>query len=186
MRLFVGLALSDEAKQRLERLSLRLRAPDDGLRWSLQEQWHITLVFLGTVEASALKALLAELRQVRGLPVQLEIDGLGTFERAGVLYAAVEVTSGLARLQSAVDAAVRAAGVATEDRPYRPHITLARSRNRNGSHALQGMRGLLEQQRLRVGWVAQEFLLYESELSPTGSRYRVRERLPLAAAAGQS
>ena len=50
MRLFVGLAVDEAVKGTLERLTLRLRAKEDGLRWSTPDQWHVTLVFLGEVD----------------------------------------------------------------------------------------------------------------------------------------
>lgn len=180
MRLFVGLALSEEARQRLERLTLRLRAAEDGLRWASPEQWHVTLVFLGSVESERSAELLRELGKVRSAAVSIEIDGLGTFDRAGVLYAAVEVGAELLELQRRVAEAVRGLGLPVEERAYRPHITLARSRNRSGLRTLGRLKPLLEQQRLRVGWRTDEFLLYESELSASGSRYRVQERFALA------
>lgn len=180
MRLFVGIALNEDAKQALERLTLRLRAKDDGLRWSLPEQWHITLVFLGEIEAAAIKGLEGELGKLRSDEIALEMDGLGVFERAGILYAAVEVLPGLAKLQRSVEAVARGCGVEVEERPYRPHITLARSRNRDGRQTLERLRDGLERQRLQERWSANEFVLYVSEASPEGARYRVLRRFPLA------
>jgi 2'-5' RNA ligase len=123
--------------------------------------------------------LVRALGKIRAAAVPVGVEGLGTFERAGVLYAGVKVTPGLQRLQQAVAETARASGFALEERPYKPHITLARSRNRGGSQTLQPLGPVLAQQRLQVSWTAEAFLLYESELSPTGSRYRVRERFAL-------
>jgi 2'-5' RNA ligase len=179
MRLFVGLALSAAAKQRMEGLTLRLRAAEDGLRWTSPEQWHITLVFLGEVQDQERGLLVRELGKLRAAATPVVVEGLGTFERAGILYAAVEVGAALLSLQQAVGAAVKASGLAVEERAYRPHITLARSRNRSGLRTLRELHPVLERQRLRVEWVAEEFLLYASELSPAGSRYRVEQRVRL-------
>ena len=181
MRLFLGLALSDEARAAMERVSLRLRAAGDGLRWSSPEQWHITLAFLGLVEGAGESVLLRELRRIRLQGAPLEIDGLGIFERVGILYAAVEVTQALSELQRATAEAVRASGLTLEDRPYRPHVTLARSKGRAGMQALKRLRPLLEQQRPRARWTAAEFVLYESQPSPGGSQYLVRARFALGA-----
>ncbi|HEY5381191.1 MAG TPA: RNA 2',3'-cyclic phosphodiesterase [Acidobacteriaceae bacterium] len=180
MRLFVGLALSEEAKQRLERLTLRLRAPEDGLRWTSAEQWHITLVFLATVEDKERALLLREWGRIHAVAVAVRIEGLGTFDRTGILYAAVEVSPELLHLQQRVAEAARVSGLEAEDRAYRPHITLARSRNREGLRTLQRLKPALEKQRLRVDWRAEEVLMYESQLSPSGSRYLVRERFALS------
>jgi 2'-5' RNA ligase len=181
MRLFVGLAISEAAQETLERLTLRLRAKDDGLRWSTREQWHVTLVFLGEVEDAARTALLRELKSVRQPALTLRMERLGVFERSGILHAEVEVTPELLRLYEAVAAMVKRTGLEIEERPYRAHITLARARNREGRKAIGRLRGAAEQQRLRASWKAEEFLLYESQLSPGGSRYVVRERFGLEA-----
>jgi 2'-5' RNA ligase len=78
-----------------------------------------------------------------------------------------------------VAAAVRRAGLEVEERPYRAHITLARSRNREGKKTIARLGRSAEQQRLSARWQAAEFLLYESQLSPGGSKYVVRERFGL-------
>lgn len=180
MRLFVGLAVSEATIDTLERLTLRLRAKDDGLRWSTPEQWHVTLVFLGEVDDAAQAALVKELRSVRQPALTLRMERVGVFERSGILYAEVEVAQELLRLYEAVAAVVRRRGLEIEERPYRAHITLARAKNREGRKAIERLRRAAELQRLRANWRAEEFLLYESQLSPGGSRYVVRERFGLA------
>lgn len=179
MRLFVGMAVSEAVKDALERLTLRLRAKDDGLRWSTPDQWHVTLVFLGEVGDEARAGLVRELAGVRRPALTLRMDGLGVFQRVGILHAQVEVSPELLRLYEAVAAAVKRAGLPVEDRPYRAHITLARSRNRDGRKTMERLKRAAEQQRLHEHWDAREFLLYESQLSPRGSTYVVQERFAL-------
>jgi 2'-5' RNA ligase len=182
MRLFVGLAVSDAIKEVLERLTLRLRGKDDGLRWSTPDQWHVTLVFLGEVDDESRNRLVKELANVRQTRLTLRIEGLGVFQRAGILHAEVGVTQELLRLYEAVAAAVKRVGLEVEDRPYRAHITLARSRNRDGRKTIERLRRTVEsreQQRLNERWDVTEFLFYESQLSPGGSRYVVQERFGL-------
>ncbi|HVG28034.1 MAG TPA: RNA 2',3'-cyclic phosphodiesterase [Acidobacteriaceae bacterium] len=179
MRLFLGLALSDEARIELERLTLRLRTPGDGLRWWVPEQWHITLAFLGSVPPEAHASLLRNLECLREPQADLHLDGLGLFDRVGVLFASVHLTPSLVRLHTSVSAAARASGLPIEDRPYRPHITLARRRGRGRPQSFSRWRTVAEQQRLHLRWPAREFLLYESELSRDGSRYHIRGQFPL-------
>ena len=179
MRLFVGLAVDEAVKERLERLTLRLRAQDDGLRWSTPDQWHVTLVFLGQVDDEARERLARELAGVRQAPLTLRMERLGVFERSGILHAEVEVSAELLRLYESMAAAVKRVGLDVEDRPYRAHITLARAKNREGRKAIERLRRAAEQQRLSARWAAKEFLLYESQLSPGGSRYVVRGRFAL-------
>jgi 2'-5' RNA ligase len=112
--------------------------------------------------------------------MSLQIDGLGVFERVGILHAKVEVTPELLALYEAAAAAAKRVGLEVEDRPYRAHVTLARSRNREGRKTIERLQGSSAQQRLSERWEAAEFLLYESKLSPKGSTYVVQERFPLA------
>ena len=179
MRLFVGLAVDERVKETLERLTLRLRAKEDGLRWSAPDQWHVTLVFLGEVDDGARARLVRELAEVRQPVLTLRMERLGVFERAGILHAEVEASTELLRLYEAVAAAVKRVGLEVEERPYRAHITLARSRNKDGRKTIERLRRTAEQQKLDGRWEAAEFLLYESQLSPGGSRYVVRERFAL-------
>ena len=179
MRLFVGLAVDERVKETLERLTLRLRAKEDGLRWSAPDQWHVTLVFLGEVDDGARARLVRELAEVRQPVLTLRMERLGVFERVGILHAEVEVSTELLRLYEAVAAAVKRVGLEVEERPYRAHITLARSRNKDGRKTIERLRRAAEQQKLDGRWEAAEFLLYESQLSPGGSRYVVRERFAL-------
>lgn len=179
MRLFVGLAVDEKVKETLERLTLRLRTKDDGLRWSSPDQWHVTLVFLGEVDNTERRRLVRELDAVRQAALTLRMEQLDVFERSGILYVEVEVSAELLRLYEDVAASVRRAGLHVEERPYRAHITLARARNKDGRKTIAHLRRSAEQQRLSVRWEASEFLLYESQLSPAGSKYVVRERFAL-------
>ncbi|MGB8260062.1 MAG: hypothetical protein WCE75_06915, partial [Terracidiphilus sp.] len=65
------------------------------------------------------------------------------------------------------------------NRPFHPHITLARARERGPSAALRGLGARLGTPPLIPAFTAREFLLYESFLGPGGSRYEVRARFPL-------
>ena len=120
-----------------------------------------------------------ELAGVRQPALTLRMKQLGVFERAGILHVEVEVSPELLRLYEAVAAAVLRVGMELEERPYRAHITLARARNKEGRKTIGRLRRSAEQQRLSARWEAEEFLLYESQLSPSGSRYVVRERFGL-------
>ena|ERR1035437_3334348 len=176
MRLFVAIPLAPEVVHQLSSLCGRLRSPGDDLRWSTPETWHITLVFLGNSTDSQLSGIAARLRELHHphVPIQLEVPGF--FERAGAFFAGVRLTSALLLLEQLVEAAAEASGFVLDRGPYHPHITLARSRNQQSLRKLQKR---LEDQPAFRGFVAHEFRLYESFLSPTGARHEIRDRFSL-------
>ena len=177
MRLFVGVPLAAAVINELSAISLRLQSDGDGLRWSAPESWHITLQFLGNADWEQCECTLSRLREVRLPPVQIALDGLGFFDRAGVFFAGVTVTPELLLLQERVKSATEPCGFVPEARPYQPHITLARS---NGHwQGLSKLKAGLGRQPSFSGFVAETFLLYESFLGPAGARHEVRERFLL-------
>jgi 2'-5' RNA ligase len=111
-------------------------------------------------------------------PLPVRLDGLGFFDRAGVFLATIRVSPALLLLQQRVTAATEPCGFIPEARPYQPHITLARS-SRGQREGILALKDKMRRQPEFTGFVADEFLLYESFLGPGGSRYEVRARFPL-------
>ena len=98
-----------------------------GMRTGDPSRWHVTLAFLGEVDdpAPLLPGLAAAAAGVPAL--SLRLSGGGSFRRSGVTWAGVTGdVRGLATLAGRVATACRDAGVALEDRPYRPHLTVGR------------------------------------------------------------
>lgn len=180
MRLFIGVPLAHEVIHGLERLSRSLRSADDGLRWTAAETWHITLQFLGETSQERYGCVTARLREVVSPSAVIRVGELGFFDRAGVFFADVRVSPELGRLQQSVVAATAKCGCATEERPFHPHITLARAKGDNRMHALRKLKDRVKPQAEFPAFTAAEFLLYEAFLRSGGSRYEVRERFPLA------
>jgi 2'-5' RNA ligase len=196
MRLFVGVPLSRAVVAELSAIVQRLRSDGDGLRWAGPETWHITLKFLGQTGEEQYRSVVAGLRAIHAPAVPVRLEGLGFFDRTGILFAGVKVSTELLELEQGVERATAACGFAAETRPYRPHITLARSKGARSLGARGKGRGKpgglertgLERIKARIGretgfskFAAGEFLLYESFLGPGGSRYEVRERFGLGA-----
>ncbi|RSS61102.1 RNA 2',3'-cyclic phosphodiesterase [Streptomyces sp. WAC06614] len=130
VRVFIALAPPDEAKEELERELRPAYEEYPRLRWNRVEDWHITLAFLGELPAAAVPALrrpLAELAAARR-PVGLALRGGGHFDER-VLWSGIDgELDALHTLAAEVRALVRTCGIAFEERPLRPHLTLARSR----------------------------------------------------------
>jgi 2'-5' RNA ligase len=140
-----------------------------GLRWTTRDQWHVTLRFLGSVDdleaaVRAVGAIEAPACDVTVGPV------VGRFGRR-ILHVP---TQGLDEVATATVQATAHVGEPPEDRAFRGHLTLARSRR--GDTDLRPLEGTA----ISGGWRADEVTLVRSHLGGAGARYEVIERVPLA------
>jgi 2'-5' RNA ligase len=152
-----------------------------GARWQDDEQLHLTLRFVGEVDARVAEDVAAALGTVRQPPFAVAIDGVGQFGsrgRANALWAGVRPHDALAHLHRKVDQALVRAGLEPERRAYLPHITLARfGRESGGLDAFLARHAGLRSDPFEVTG----FALYESRLGHEGATYTIVERYPLVA-----
>ena len=135
MRTFVAVFPSPEVQEALHRAALAM--PESG-RFRLTEprKIHLTLRFLGGVPEDGLERAMAALERAREghEPFEVEISGYGAFpseRRARVLWAGIGEGSGRLRdLAGDVAGTLEEVGFGREPRPYVPHLTLGRARNR--------------------------------------------------------
>ncbi len=139
MRLFVAVTPPQDALAELDAAVTPLRGEWPALRWASADRWHVTLAFLGEVTEPRLDGLLERLERAAGRhrAVRLRVGRGGAFPSAGkarVLCAHIsgepDQLEGLRGLAASVAAGARRAGAPPPDegRRYRPHLTLARSR----------------------------------------------------------
>jgi 2'-5' RNA ligase len=153
VRAFVALVPPAGALAELETAVAPVRAAHPGLRWTPPAQWHLTLAFLGEVDEGVLPELTERLARAarRHPPTPLALAGGGRFGDR-VLWTRVHAAAapgrgsavpadrvphpggprgidGVRRLAASVTAAARRSGIPVDDRPYRPHLTLARTRD---------------------------------------------------------
>jgi RNA 2',3'-cyclic 3'-phosphodiesterase len=180
MRLFVGIALDEEATAALCAVREQFAAAGDEVRWASEATWHVTLQFLGETSEEQAACVVDRLRAIEAERVPVRIAEVGFFGRAGIFFADVRVTAELLALEQKVTAATRGCGFVPEARAYHPHITLAKAKGRN-ARAMDGLKKVVEKATLALAaeFAAGEFLLYESFPGPEGSRYEVRERFCL-------
>lgn len=179
MRLFIGIPLAPGVIEALDRMVRGLQTPGDGLRWTLAATWHITLQFLGATTPSQVDCLMAGLARIESTPVPVVLDGTGFFDRAGVYFAGINVSTELRQLQKQVVSATSPCGFTAEERPCHPHVTLARAKGDDRASTLKRLQAKTNHQVEFPSFMATEFVLYEAFLGTERSRYEVRARFPL-------
>ncbi len=189
MRLFVAIEVPLALREELERRVRALRGELPKARWVRPEAMHLTLSFLGETDPELLPDLHRELAGAfaAGAPLTLRLHDVGAFPprgKARVLWTGIAGGGGepceeLAALRSEVARAVfRAASVEPDKRRFHPHLTLARCRHPWPRSAVERFReGFGEPP--SDAFTVSEGTLFESELHPSGARYRVVGTYPL-------
>lgn len=172
-RLFIALELPDAVKDQL----VDLRGPIPGAAWVGRSAFHLTLRFVGDgIAESEMITLRDGLSAVDGAPFTLSLRGAGRFPPGDrrpprVLWVGISAPPALLTLQAAVERAVVGAGFPPEDRPFSPHLTLARLKNPESGAAVAAF--IQQQAAFRSDPIAIDaFHLIASTLTPTGARYQ--------------
>jgi len=173
MRLFCGIDLPEDVRERLERLLMHLR-PAAHLKWSPVYNLHITLKFIGEWPEEKLPQLEAALRSVcRRNPIPLEVHGLGWYpnpKNPRVFWVGVHDSDGLTALARDIETALEPLGIAKETRPFAGHLTLARIKDPTPLDVLRGAIEKLESAEYGA-FNASCFHVYRSQPGAAGSIY---------------
>lgn len=178
MRLFTAIDPSAEVLLRLERLMSILR-PEALIKWSPVDNLHVTIKFIGEWPESRLEELNEALTSLLPRePFEAEVKELGWFpnERSPrILWAGVHGGDALLDLARDTDECLAKLGIPEEDRPFSPHLTLARMKNPVPLGRLQ--QRIQEVQSTSIGkFPVAQFFLFRSDHGSNASIYRkVRE-----------
>lgn len=174
MRLFVAIAIPDTIRERYAGLIREFRAIAPQVKWVRPEHLHITLKFLGKTPPEKLDALRQVLADVRSPdPAKLNFLGLGFFpneRRPRVLWAGVEASANLKPLAAEVDRAAQRLGFPLDERPFTPHLTLARFDPPGIAPKLLAVIRAKSAENFGA-LTATGFDLIESKLKPSGAEY---------------
>lgn len=177
IRLFAGIELPDDVRHKLGGLACGL----PGAKWVPVENLHVTLRFIGDIDEGKARDIDAALGGVRAAAFDLALKEIGFFGPARaprVLWAGVERGAALNGLHAKVEKAVVEAGIAPEGRKFKPHITLARFRERPPSRLGDYISG---NGMFHAGpFAVERFTLFSSQLKPGGALHRVESVYPLA------
>jgi RNA 2',3'-cyclic 3'-phosphodiesterase len=182
MRVFVAVDPSEASRERIARTIEQLRALAPAAKWVGETALHVTLAFLGEIDAPRVPAIAASLAEAasRHASFELGVGGGGTFGRslsAHVLWTGI--TAGavpLGAVQHDVAAALALHGYPPEARPFTPHLTLARAREPRGDPAFGRCSAAIDPD-LGTSTIS-ALTLYESVSAGRGARYIELAALP--------
>jgi 2'-5' RNA ligase len=176
VRLFVALDLPDHVRAGIAawgRSALR----DPALRPVAEESLHITLAFLGSREEAQVEEIAAVVRESGGPAPSIELGEPEPRPRRGraKVYALPVASEGTEALRAGVVYRLAAAGLyEAEERPFWPHVTVARVRNEAGAkrrpRVVEKPPMSLSQELLKPCF-SRRLTFYRSELQPRGARY---------------
>ena len=180
IRSFIAVELPEEVKAGLHRLQAELKmAKQDFVKWVAPESVHLTLKFLGNISSRKVTEINKAMEEAsRGIfHFQLEIGKLGFFpnlKQPRVLWLGVggEVDK-LVVLQQRIDTALAPLGFAKETRPFAPHLTLARLRERTSPQDRRDFGELVVKTPAEVNYKisVDSLSLMRSQLLPSGAVY---------------
>ncbi len=152
-----------------------------GFRWVESSQFHLTLRFVGEVDASLREAIAAKMRPIAVEPFILPVEKVGVFPLRGqpqVVYAGLgSAHPRLFQLQHRVEDALASLGLPLELRAFTPHITLARVSRASP----QAVRAFIKSRRdfAAPPFRVESFGLYRSRMTHFGAQYELLESYPL-------
>jgi 2'-5' RNA ligase len=143
MRTFISVELPDEVKKNIAELVNELKETGAAVKWVEPKNLHITLKFLGWVEGKNLDNLIALTDQAvsgRG-SFKARFEGMGTFPEGKkprvVWVGTVEGGEKLCDLAKVLEGKLSEAGFRSEEREFRPHITVGRVKENKGVERLK-------------------------------------------------
>jgi 2'-5' RNA ligase len=190
-RLFVAAWVAETMRREAEGLLEKLRSSDADVKWVEPKNLHLTIRFLGSIDASDVARINDRITQdVESCsPFSFGLGRLGCFSSRGnprVIWAAVEPGGKeLVDVAARVDRGLVNLGVVEpEAREFKAHATLGRSRSPRRADRLVR---LLEELSFRSApELLKEVSLVESKLTPRGPEYVTRTRFPFAGIASSN
>ena len=128
MRLFIAINFNDETRARLLSMRDELRSRSKSGNFTITENLHLTLAFLGECDAKQTAAAKSAMDAINFEPFPISIERIGRFKRDGgdLWWAGVQDSKPLSTLYNSLSDRLITAGFTLEKRKYSPHITLGR------------------------------------------------------------
>ncbi|WP_088103876.1 RNA 2',3'-cyclic phosphodiesterase [Halalkalibacter urbisdiaboli] len=148
-------------------------------RWVHYDDLHITLAFLGGCSEEQVEQVITTCKQhAFNEPYHLTVSGFGTFGRPNhprIFWLGIEKSQQLNRHRQHVFSAMEEIGFSLDQRPFSPHITMARKWNETFPFSANDIPSLQLSEKC---WLVEEYVLYKTHMNKRPS-YEVVERFPL-------
>jgi 2'-5' RNA ligase len=188
IRSFIAIDFPEETRKALGDVQRELKQCGAGVRWVKPRSIHLTLKFLDNIHPTQVEDIaLAVAQEIRDQPpITLRPAGLGAFpsrRKPRVIWIGMEgEVQRLKGIQSRVENALEPLSFVREKRPFRPHLTIGRVKDRRRLQSLIDSMAELKIPEFDSFDVT-EIILYKSDLRPTGAIYTKLHRMSLAASA---
>jgi 2'-5' RNA ligase len=176
-RLFTGIEIPAEIGLALS----GFRGGLSGARWVEPENYHITLRFIGDIDARMADDVCSILGETRRRnPLTITLDGLDSFggRKPRAVFARTSGNGELTELQAEQERLLRQVGLPPETRKFTPHVTLARLKNTSSIDVADyiAIRGHFP----KLTFTADRFVLFSSRASVGGGPYVIEAAYPLS------
>jgi len=184
VRTFICIEIPESIKQRIDHFQKTLKAIDAQVSWTKPSNIHLTLKFLGAVEATRIQRVAGAVeRAAAGINrFEIEVGGAGCFpspENPRVFWIGIsDVPDALKQLYANLEDELAREGFAREKRKFSPHLTIGRLRG--PKNATELAEALIENGFKAETFKATEVIVMRSDLKPSGSIYTSQAVIKLA------
>lgn len=170
VRLFVAIDFPEDIKRVLSPMCCGI----PGAKWITDEQFHLTLRFIGEVDGGVFRDIMEALDDVRSAPFKIKLRGLGCFpprKQPRVLWVGIDPPKEVCLLRDRVESKLVRIGLEPEKRKFSPHVTLARLNEVAFDRLTRFLSGnaMFSSEEFQVS----EFHLYSSVLTPKGAIHEI-------------
>ncbi len=179
----MGIKLDREAMEKIANALKPFRKIASPIKWTKAENIHLTLKFIGDVEPATYKKI-EETLSGNDYPVDpftVRIAGIGKFgkeQELNILWAGITPSQKLESLFRDIESRLHGVGIPKDNRPFKPHITLAR--NKKNFDIKPYLRLIDQHQGTFISESAiKGFQIFKSDLSSNGPTYTILKEIPL-------
>jgi RNA 2',3'-cyclic 3'-phosphodiesterase len=172
VRLFIAFSFSSDVSDRIEEIIESFEQYMTHGRTTKRNHFHVTLVFLGDTNPERLPMVKAAMDAVSGKPFELDIKSISAFKgrrKGDTFYLNIQPDMTLFSLEKALRLELKRYGFSVDERPYHPHVTIARNAILPDSCALSRLNDEMKAINVTIDRIE----LFQSTLTKQGPVYTI-------------